>query len=121
MPIRTRPPTSLAPVRRGPAPWSLNGAMSRSARGSGATSSYASVLPNDKTPLAMTLKLDGYSTARFGKCHEVPVWERAPWDPSINGPRGKRIVLFDYDASRAGAVPKRLLEGHRGTLMTDGY
>jgi len=37
------------------------------------------------------------------------------------GPPGKRIVLFDYDASRGGAVPKRLLEGYRGILLTDGY
>ena len=34
---------------------------------------YTSVLPKDKAPLAMTLKLNGYSTAQFGKCHEVPV------------------------------------------------
>ena len=25
-------------------------------------------------PLAEVLKLNGYSTAQFGKCHEVPVW-----------------------------------------------
>lgn len=31
------------------------------------------------------------------------------------------IVLFDYDATRASAVPKRLLEGFTGTLQTDGY
>lgn len=37
------------------------------------------------------------------------------------GPPGKRIVLFDYDPSRGGAVPKRLLEGYRGILLTDGY
>jgi transposase len=37
------------------------------------------------------------------------------------GPPGKRIVLFDYDASRAGAVPRRMLEGYRGILLTDGY
>jgi transposase len=37
------------------------------------------------------------------------------------GPPGRRIVLFDYDASRGGAVPKRLLEGYRGILLTDGY
>ena len=29
--------------------------------------------------------------------------------------------MFDYDASRAGSVPKRLLEGYRGILLTDGY
>jgi arylsulfatase A-like enzyme len=38
---------------------------------------YSSVLPKSKAPIAMTLKLNGYSTAQFGKCHEVPVWERA--------------------------------------------
>lgn len=35
----------------------------------------SSVRPNTKAPLAMTLKLNGYSTAQFGKCHEVPVWQ----------------------------------------------
>lgn len=31
------------------------------------------------------------------------------------------IVLFDYDPSRSGAVPKRLLGDYDGHLMTDGY
>jgi len=35
---------------------------------------YSSVLPNSISPLARTLKLNGYSTAQFGKCHEVPTW-----------------------------------------------
>ena len=34
---------------------------------------YNSLLPNTASPLAQTLKLNGYSTAQFGKCHEVPV------------------------------------------------
>lgn len=37
------------------------------------------------------------------------------------GPPGQPIVLFDYDTSRSGSVPARLLEGYRGHLMTDGY
>lgn len=37
------------------------------------------------------------------------------------GPPGKPVVLYDYDPSRAGAVPLRLLEGWTGYLMTDGY
>ncbi len=41
---------------------------------------YNSVLPNTISPLARTLKLNGYSTAQFGKCHEVPVWETSPVD-----------------------------------------
>src|ERR1700723_96778 len=39
---------------------------------------YTSLLPKDKAPLAVTLKLNGYSTAQFGKCHEIPVWETGP-------------------------------------------
>jgi arylsulfatase len=41
---------------------------------------YTSVLPKNKAPLPMTLKLNGYATAQFGKCHEVPVWETSPLD-----------------------------------------
>ena len=37
------------------------------------------------------------------------------------GPPGKPVVLYDYDPSRSGAVPVRLLAGWRGYLMTDGY
>jgi arylsulfatase A-like enzyme len=39
------------------------------------------VRPNTKAPLAMTLKLNGYSTAQFGKCHEVPPWQTSPIGP----------------------------------------
>ena len=42
---------------------------------------YSSVLPNSMSPLAMTLKLNGYCTAQFGKCHEVPVWQASPVGP----------------------------------------
>src|SRR5258705_6401820 len=47
---------------------------------------YSSVLPNTISPLARTLKLHGYSTAQFGKCHEVP-GRRALSDRSTRGPR----------------------------------
>lgn len=40
-----------------------------------------SLRPNTKAPLALTLKLNGYSTAQFGKCHEVPVWQSSPMGP----------------------------------------
>ena len=48
---------------------------------------YNSVLPNTMSPLARTLKLNGYSTAQFGKCHEVPVWETVRSDRSTPGRR----------------------------------
>ena len=37
------------------------------------------------------------------------------------GPPDKAVVIYDYDPSRSGAVPTRLLLGYRGYLMTDGY
>jgi arylsulfatase A-like enzyme len=49
---------------------------------------YSSVLPNTKAPLALTLKLNGYSTAQFGKCHEVPVWQTSPAGPFNAWPTG---------------------------------
>ncbi len=49
---------------------------------------YTSLLPKNKAPLAMTLKLNGYSTAQFGKCHEVPVWQTSPLGPFDQWPTG---------------------------------
>ena len=49
---------------------------------------YSSVLPNSMSPLAMTLKLNGYCTAQFGKCHEVPVWQASPVGPFDAWPTG---------------------------------
>jgi arylsulfatase A-like enzyme len=49
---------------------------------------YSSILPKNKAPLPMTLKLNGYSTAQFGKCHEVPVWQTSPMGPFDQWPTG---------------------------------
>src|SRR6266536_2085817 len=49
---------------------------------------YTSVLPKNKAPLAETLTLNGYSTAQFGKCHEVPVWQTSPMGPFDQWPTG---------------------------------
>jgi arylsulfatase A-like enzyme len=49
---------------------------------------YNSIRPNTAAPLAETLKLNGYSTAQFGKCHEVPVWETSPLGPFDAWPGG---------------------------------
>lgn len=47
---------------------------------------YNSVRPNNCAPLAETLRLNGYKTAQFGKCHEVPVWEQSPMGPFDHWP-----------------------------------
>ena len=49
---------------------------------------YTGVRPNTAAPLAETLKLNGYSTAQFGKCHEVPVYETSPMGPFDAWPTG---------------------------------
>ena len=49
---------------------------------------YNSLRPNTCAPLAETLKLNGYATAQFGKCHEVPVWQTSPVGPFDNWPTG---------------------------------
>ena len=46
------------------------------------------VRPNSKAALAMTLKLNGYSTSQFGKCHEVPPWQSSPVGPFDAWPSG---------------------------------
>ncbi len=53
-----------------------------------ATSSpgYTSARPNTAAPFAEVLRLNGYSTAHFGKCHEVPVWETSPMGPFDHWP-----------------------------------
>ena len=47
---------------------------------------YRSTRPNSVTPLAEILRMNGYNTAQFGKCHEVPVWESGPTGPFDHWP-----------------------------------
>lgn len=55
---------------------------------------YTSVIPNTTASLAEMLKLNGYSTAQFGKCHEVPVWETSPMGPFRQWPTGQGFEHF---------------------------
>jgi arylsulfatase A-like enzyme len=55
---------------------------------------YSSIRPKSCAPLAETLKLNGYSTAQFGKCHEVPVWETSPLGPFDAWPTGSGFEYF---------------------------
>jgi arylsulfatase len=54
----------------------------------------SSVRPKNKAPLAETLKLNGYSTAQFGKCHEVPMWETSAMGPFHQWPTGSGFEYF---------------------------
>jgi arylsulfatase A-like enzyme len=55
---------------------------------------YNSIWPNTAAPLAEVLKLNGYSTAQLGKCHEVPVWETSPMGPFRQWPTGMGFEYF---------------------------
>ena len=64
-------------------------------------------------PLAETLKLNGYSTAQFGKCHEVPVWETSPMGPFNAWPTGLGLrALLRLHRRRDEPVRAGDLPGH---------
>ena len=78
--------------------------------------------PNTKAPLPMTLKLNGYSTAQFGKCHEVPPWQTSPIGPvrrmAVAAAAGSNFYGFIggennqyypalYDGHHAGRAPAK--------------
>ncbi len=50
------------------------------------------VRPNSITPLAEILRLNGYSTAAFGKSHET-----APWEVSVSGPTDRWPTRSGFD------------------------
>ncbi|MFJ4678128.1 arylsulfatase [Kitasatospora sp. NPDC088783] len=59
-----------------------------------ASPGYSSVRPNSATPLAEILRQNGYNTAQFGKCHEVPVWESGPTGPFDHWPTNSGFEKF---------------------------
>jgi arylsulfatase A-like enzyme len=55
---------------------------------------YSTMLPNTKTTIQQTLRLNGYATAMFGKSHEVPIWEQSPAGPFDRWPTGTGFNYF---------------------------
>ncbi|AUX24924.1 arylsulfatase [Sorangium cellulosum] len=45
-----------------------------------------SMIPNSAASIAKILRYNGYSTAQFGKCHEVPAWETGTTGPFDHWP-----------------------------------
>ena len=91
----------------------------------------SSIRPKEKAPIAETLRLNGYSTAQFGKCHEVPAWEVTPAGPFHQWPTGSGFEYFYgfvggeanqyypglYEGTTAVEPPKSPEEGY--TLTED--
>ncbi len=78
---------------------------------------YSSVRPNTMAPLPEILRLNGYSTAQFGKCHEVPVWEASPVGPFDRWPTGSGFEYF-YGFV-AGETNQWYPSIHEGTKIVD--
>ena len=55
---------------------------------------YTSVRPDSAVTIAKTLKLNGYSTAAFGKMHQTPVWETSASGPFDRWPTGDGFERF---------------------------
>ncbi|GAA2508805.1 arylsulfatase AtsD [Streptomyces thermolineatus] len=55
---------------------------------------YTSLRPNTAATIAEVLRLNGYSTSQFGKCHEVPTWEWNPMGPFDRWPTGSEFEYF---------------------------
>ena len=89
-----------------------------------------SIRPKEKAPLAEILKLNGYSTAQFGKCHEVPYWEVCPVGPFNQWPTGSGFEHFYgfvggeanqyYPGPLRGHDGRRAAQDARGGLHADG-
>ncbi len=45
-----------------------------------------STRPKTVTPMAQVLRMNGFATAQFGKCHEVPAWETSASGPFDHWP-----------------------------------
>ncbi|MFL5754833.1 MAG: arylsulfatase [Chloroflexota bacterium] len=57
---------------------------------------HTSVRPNTAATVAETLRLNGYSTAQLGKCHEIPTWEWSPMGPFDRWPTGTNGFEYFY-------------------------
>jgi arylsulfatase len=55
---------------------------------------YSGIIPNHCAPLAKILKHNGYGTAQFGKCHEVPCYETSGAGPFDRWPTGQGFEHF---------------------------
>jgi arylsulfatase A-like enzyme len=78
---------------------------------------YTSRRPNSMATIAEILRLNGYSTAQFGKCHEVPTWESSPVGPFDRWPTGSGFEYF-Y-GFLAGETNQWYPSIHEGTHMVD--
>jgi len=78
---------------------------------------YTSAIPNSAASIAKILNRNGYATAHFGECHEVPVWEATPAGPFDRWPTGNGFDKF-YGFV-AGETSQWFPEVYDGTTKVD--
>lgn len=64
------------------------------AEGASGFPGYDTITGPETAHVAMTLQQNGYSTAWFGKNHNIPIWEATPQGPFDHWPRGQGYDYF---------------------------
>ncbi|MEV7694082.1 arylsulfatase [Microbacterium sp. NPDC089189] len=85
---------------------------------------YRSTRPNTAVPLPEILRQNGYNTAQFGKCHEVPVWETGPTGPFDHWPAFSGFERFyGFIGGETNQWAPALVDGVTAVSppTTDGY
>ena len=87
---------------------------------------YTSVRPETAATLPEVLRLNGYKTAQFGKCHEVPAWETSSVGPFDRWPTGAGFEHFyGFVAAETNQYFPQLFQGttpiEPETLPEEGY
>lgn len=78
---------------------------------------YTSKRPNTAATIAETLRLNGYSTSQFGKCHEIPTWEGSPMGPFDRWPTGSGFEYFyGFIGGETSQFYPSLIEGTNAVL-----
>ena len=73
---------------------------------------YNSIRPNTAATIQETLRLNGYSTAAFGKMHQTPAWEVSASGPFDRWPTGEGFEYFyGFLAGEADQWAPTLYEG----------
>jgi arylsulfatase A-like enzyme len=80
---------------------------------------YNSIIPKSAASIATVLKGNGFSTAMFGKWHNIPIWEETPIGPYDHWPSG---MGFDYSYAliSGGANEFAPIISENGRLMSPG-
>ena len=80
---------------------------------------YTSVIPDSAATIGDVLKMNGYSTAFFGKNHNTPDWETGPLGPFERWPNGFGFDYFyGFNGPAADQINPELVE-NRNTLRRD--